>query len=126
MPSITPDTGTAVSFLFWRGVVPTTRQRVTTWEVNGLNGVGVMVLGLGDSEGEGRAEYFAANNATAETFWQAVTQLQGKKCTLIDDFGNSHPNLVPTHVGQPIKKAMLAGNVLGVYVTIAMKFMTVV
>jgi len=127
MPSLTPAApGTVVNFLFWRGVPPPTRTRVATWQVPGINGVGAITLGKGDSEGTGRAEYFAASDAYAQTFWKGLMACQGALCTLIDDFGDAYANIIPTHIGQPVKKGVISGGYSGVYVTVDIKFVTVV
>jgi hypothetical protein len=129
MPSLTPSGGSAINFLFWRGVMPNTRTRVETWQVPGVNGYGAILLGNGDSDGSAKAEYFALSDTYANQFWQAIVACQGKICTLVDDFGDTVANLLVTKVGQPAKKAMIApssGSIYsGIYVTIELRTVTI-
>lgn len=57
-------------------------QRTIVWEVPGVNGYGVMVTGLGDSEFQIEAVYIGA--ASGLTIWcNSITALKGSPITIV-------------------------------------------
>jgi len=75
------------------------RERVETWIVPGLDGVGAQKMGKGEAEFTFTAIKFAVL-ATINTWYSQMQSQQGKICTVTDDTGTATANILIKRIGQ--------------------------
>jgi hypothetical protein len=92
---------------FLRGTIPLPKLRCVKWEVPGLNGYGVVVLGYGDSQFSLQAVFYGSlNDCHAAAY--ALELMQGTIQSLETDLGQTNsrvlletvhpPNIVPWRI----------------------------
>jgi len=112
----------AVTVTILRGTPIPTKQRVEAWQVPGINGYGLMTLGLGDAAFDLIAVFYCLSNGAAETVKASVAALQGTVITVIDNFGVGFGNVGVIEVGVPVKEPMIyAGYASAVRMQVAIK-----
>lgn len=74
-------------------------QRVIPWQVPGVNGYGVMIAGLGNSEFQIAAIYIGAAIGLA-TWANSITAKLGQPITIINDLGITYANCVLVKPGE--------------------------
>jgi len=87
-----------VSCTFVRGHTPIVKQRIETWAVPGLDGVGAAAMGRNDSKFTFTAILFS--NAAGIIAWKiAIEALQGTIVSIVNDLGVTYINCLITEVG---------------------------
>jgi hypothetical protein len=97
---------------FVKGMAPTPKQRVITWQVPGIDGYGAQLLGYGDGDFEFHA--IAYGTALEILLWsQAIERHQGQIVSIIDDFGTVYTLCLITRV-TPLKRtaALVPGTIV--------------
>jgi hypothetical protein len=89
---------------FLKGQVGYLKNKVETWHRPGIDGLGAMVLGYGDSAFSFTAVKFGTNS-DIEDWLDEIELLQGQSVSATDEWGDTHDNLVVTRVGLPKKTA---------------------
>lgn len=85
---------------FVHGMPTGKTRRVDTWEMAGVNGVGVQVFGLGDSRFRILAVRYGA--ALSLISWaNSILALKGYPIAIVTDFGTTYGNCFITKVDQP-------------------------
>ena len=82
-----------------RGLPAELKERVETWEVAGIDGVGAQVSGLGDSEFQITTIKYCASNAEANELIYDCELTQGTIVSITDDWGDLFPRCLVKHVG---------------------------
>ena len=77
---------------YLRGTLSPLRQRSKTWSLPGIDGYGIVLLGLGNSQCELLAERLDSL-ANVGTWAYAVQALQGQIVSVENDLGESSSNL---------------------------------
>ena len=98
--------GITCTFIHAPGGSPPAARRAESqvWRVPGLDGFGIALLGLGDSEFE-LVAVLASNNAGVDV-WAALLQAkQATIVTIVDDFGNTFNGCFLESVGNVRKTA---------------------
>lgn len=96
-----------------RGWPPTQKQRSDRWVVPGINGEGIQLTGLGDSDFEVTLVRYG-NQATVTTWFWAIEALQGTIVSIFDNLGANHANKFIQSVSQPqIRAAQHEGGYRG-------------
>lgn len=93
-----------------RGLPQFLRPRVESWTVPGLDGEGAQTLGKGDAEFDLQTVNYPTNLAAADTFIAAAVSLQGTIVSVVDNYGNTFPNVLVKHVaadGPGVKRPMI-------------------
>ena len=86
-----------------KGVLQAPTERVESYQVPGIDGVGAQLLGLGDSPFRFRAIKYGTN-AELNTWIAAIQALKGDTITIVDDWGDSHANCLIARLGAPQKR----------------------
>ncbi len=107
-----------------RGTPPTTKPRVDTWQVPGLDGYGAQLLGEGDSEFDLTTIFYAASDAAANSKIASCENLQGQLVNVITDFGDTYPNVLVVHMDPAIKRPMIYQGSNAIRVEIHWKLLT--
>ena len=81
---------------------PLKKQRVVTWMVAGLTGIGAHKLGLNDSEWEFELVKFGTS-AQCNTWAAAIGALQATIVTIIDDHADTYTGMLIEKVSNPQK-----------------------
>ena len=81
---------------------PLKRQRVATWIVAGLTGIGAHKLGLNDSEWEFELVYFGTD-AQCDTWAAAIGALQATIVTIVDDHADTYTGMLIVSMSNPQK-----------------------
>ena len=82
-----------------QGNVRSLKERVEIWQVPGINGYGAQLTGLGDSDAVFTGVEFDSH-ANIITWIAAIEALQGTVCSIVDDQGVTHSNVLITDVGR--------------------------
>lgn len=88
----------AVGCDYVKGDSPGLKMRSRVWNVPGLHGYGLQLLGLGDAPFEFAAVQFGSG-ATLETWADSIDALQGTIVTIVNDLGISYGNCFIEQVG---------------------------
>jgi hypothetical protein len=88
------------------------KQRVETWVVPGLNGIGAQKLGLNDAEWEFTLVEF---DTKANVFsWAAsIEALQGTIITIVDDWDRTYLLMLMTGASHPVRTPAIHAKTLG-------------
>jgi hypothetical protein len=78
----------SVSCTFVHGYIAASRELSETWHVNGINGWGVMLLGIGDGDFSLEATYYNTS-AAVDTWLSSMQNLQGTIVSITNDFGQT-------------------------------------
>lgn len=89
----------SVTCTFVRGVSPSLRSRVDTWQLPGIDGYGVQLLGRGDTEWMFEAVLYD-DEGDVSTWYTQLEALQGTIVTVVDDWGDSYTNILLVRVSQ--------------------------
>jgi len=104
-----------------RDTVPANTLRMNTWNIPGLSGTGVQLLGYGDGDWEVRCEYFAATYLLADAWLASIQALKGSVVTIIDDFGTTSTYRLVCGFGPPKRYPAKRGGILGVKASIVVR-----
>ena len=113
MPSITRplDDQTSLTipctFLHAVGSPQNLKERVTVWQLPGLDGYGAQRLGKGDAPFGFTAVRYASESVV-EGWIIDMEALQGQIVSAVDDWNRAHTNLLVSRVGQPVKTPALS------------------
>lgn len=77
-----------------RGIPQKLTARVDKWEVPGLDGYGAQTSGSGKGEIEFTSITYCASNSAANTHINNCLNKVGTVVTVVDNFGDSHPNML--------------------------------
>jgi len=91
---------------------PAQKQRVATWIVPGLTGIGAHKLGLNDGEWEFTLVFFGTS-ADCNTWAQNIGALQSTIVTIIDDHADTYNNMLIEEVSAPVKSVAYHALLLG-------------
>ncbi len=94
----------SISCTFVRGAIPAWKERSEKWQVAGLDGYGVALLGAGDSEFSLQAVFYS-NNSGVNLWATSLQALQGSIVTIINDHGDTNIRCFLDKVGTPTKTA---------------------
>ena len=90
------------------------KQRVETWTVPGLDGVGAHLLGDNDGEWEFTLVRFDTK-INVFTWAQQIEALQGTIVTIIDDWVATYVGMLVTGVSSPARRPALHAKNLGLF-----------
>lgn len=91
-----------VSCTFVRGTLPAQRERCELWEIPGLDGYGVALLGKADSETE-LVAVLVSTNAAVNTWIASLQLLQGTIASVTNDHGDTYAYCLLRKVGNARK-----------------------
>ncbi len=87
-----------VAFHLFNGRVANLKLRSETWDVFGLDGVGVMLGGYGDGDFQLQTISFFQNSSLSQAHILQCENLQGDIVTIVDAFGRSFADCFIEHV----------------------------
>ena len=92
-----------VSCDYVQGSVAEPTQRTEVWQIQGLDGYGAQIMGLGDSSF--RFDVFKIDtNANVQTWYDNLKVLKGTVVSAEDDWGDTYAGLLVTDVSPPDKR----------------------
>lgn len=103
MSSITPAGSAAIACFRVSGTALPQQERVQTFGIVGVDGVGVHLLGNFGQPSNWTVKQYGSHSAL-QTWFDLVSVLIGQVCTLINDEGQNYPNQLVESVGQPQKQ----------------------
>lgn len=87
-----------------KGEVPPQAERAEVWQVAGIAGYGVLLLGKGDSEFRLTAVLYSSAAGT-KTWEASLKALQGTIVSITTDYGTIHANCFLARVGTMRRQA---------------------
>jgi|GEM_PF-2811356 hypothetical protein len=88
---------------------PAKKERVLTWIVPGLSGIGSHKLGLNDSEWQFTLVLFDVD-ADCDAWALLINAMQSTIVTIVDDHADSYTGMLITQVGNPRKTVAAYSN----------------
>ena len=97
----------ACTFLHAIGPPKALKERITVWQLPGLDGYGAQRLGLGDAE-FGFTAVLHGTEAAVDAWIAKIERLQSRIVSAFDDWLKTHTKLLVTRVEQPVKTPALS------------------
>lgn len=98
-----------VNCTFVKGAARDPAERVVTYQVPGIDGVGAQLLGKGDSAFRFSAVLYGTSGELT-TWIAAMVALKGDIVTIVDDWDVSHANCLIVRLGSPRKRPASAAD----------------
>ena len=109
MPTITPDGGSPISCFKISGTALPQQQRIQTFGITGVDGVGVHLLGMYGEPSTWTLKHYGTH-ATLQTWYDSISTKVGEIATIVNDEGEDYPNQLIEKVPQPQKQTAHDGN----------------